>query len=143
MTSNGQTYRLTWLAIVLCILLVLPGNFLAHLAWKFSAFFVADAFEQSWLPRWLLDAMVWALRGGLAGTFAMSVTGYVFRRSNLELVAYAAGAVWVAVLVVLTLFPLMVRGSLPDGTLAGVAQTIGVVAGQFAGLAVVRQMRPA
>lgn len=130
--KQPPAHQLTWLAIIACVVLVVPGFLLGGLVKAIYQFFLTGYLSMSWLPdvvtRIALQWFPGLLHGMIAGAFAMGVTAHFFRKSNMEIVSYAAIAVCIALVVLLWGWVSALQGFRED-VVGAAAEVIGLSVG--------------
>jgi len=130
-------HRFTRAAILVAIFMVVPGLLVGGIVANIYKWFLAGYLGQdSWLGFFNFInkvAMLWfpsLLHGCIAGLVALVITRNLFKAGNLEIVSYAASAVWIACGVTLGAFGTAGMGFQEDLVGLG-AQVAGVTVGLF------------
>jgi hypothetical protein len=95
MIAPAAPHRLTGLAILVCIVSVIPAMVVGYLAKVIYGFFLRGYTGGSWTAIGeFVDALAleWfpsLLQMVIAGALAIGLTSVIFKRSNIEIVAYA------------------------------------------------------
>ena len=143
---------MTWLAVILCVILVIPAHMVGGVAeyiYQHSSilpdpFGLHLFFGIDWLVRplaWILYGLGLALRGGIAGALAMAVTKMLCRRANMLKVAIITGiayTVFVDLLSVASISTIGINGE----AVATVIELIGLWIGMLAVSATAPQFEP-
>jgi hypothetical protein len=133
-TTNNYHDR-TILASIVATFMVVIGLIPAAIAvFVYSAFFIPFVGSSSWLPYVDEIAKNWfpeLLRGIIAGFVAISATGYLFSHFNEQAVRLSAMMFWTAVIIVILVLSLAIRGITPD-IVGPVALIIGLGVGLWA-----------
>ena len=136
----GQAHRLTWLAVVLAFLLLIPGilvgALIAYVYRFFLSWFVAgglfDWLSAGWFSEILLVYFPALLAGLVAGGLAIYVTSKILRHANYEIVMYATAAIVIA-FTILSLLLNFGQHGLNLTILEIAANTFGIVMGLHVG----------
>jgi hypothetical protein len=131
------SHRFTWAAVIVAIIMVVPGLFVGGIVANIYKWFLSGYFGQdSWLGFFNFInkvAMLWfpsLLHGCIAGVVALYITRNLFKVANLEIVSYAASAVWIVSGMTLGAFGAAVAG-VEEGLVGLGAQIVGVAVGLF------------
>lgn len=132
--TQQSPYRLTWLAIIICIVMVVPGTAIGGLVRMIYVYFFH--FFISGLPSIFHDiALQWfpsLLHGLVGGAFAMAITAKILKRSNHKTVTYVTAIAWIAVMLIAWSMLATIE-AVPDDTISLVAQMVGLSFGLSAG----------
>lgn len=130
-------HRFTWAAIIIAIFMVVPGLLVGGIVANIYKLFLTAYFSQdSWLGFFnFIDkvAMLWfpsLLHGSIAGLVSLYITRNLFKAANLEIVSYAASAIWIACGMTIGAFGTAAWGFQEDLVGLG-AQVVGVTFGLF------------
>jgi general stress protein CsbA len=133
-------YRLTWLAIVLTFLFIIPGEVVGHfLAFLyrllisglfFSGNTIFDMSTHGWFSRIGSEGVSSALQGLVAALLAALVCDKFIRVADFRMVAYADTALVVAI-TAFGLFTSYAESGLGMNNFVIVSNTVGLVAGLF------------
>jgi hypothetical protein len=140
--TNTPPHRLTWLASIVCIVMVIPGTLIGGVvkAIYYSILStILSAAHQSWYPDFIqsiykvIDSLALQyfpslLQGLIGGAIAMAVTIKFFKDSNHELVFYATAFSW-SVLAIFIWTSLTAMKGIPEDSISFISQTIGLVVG--------------
>ena len=130
--DNAPSHKRTWAAVIVAVLLVIPGTLVGALvAMLYRGFLGNRLGESSWFST---IALLWfpsLLHGAVAGAVAIYGTKLLFKSANLEIVSYSASAVWVAVGLIAGIVGTAAIG-LQGDLVSLIAQVSGVVLGLFA-----------
>ena len=128
-------HHLTWLAIIVCVSLVLPGMVVGYVPKVIYTFILHLAIGDSWtrigsiIDSISLQFLPEFLQTVIAGGFAMGITAVIFRKMNFEVVFFATTAFYIGVVLFLFSFLTTMKG------IPGSSDTVGLVV-QVVGLAV-------
>src|SRR5262245_21281599 len=106
----GEQHRLTWLAIIVAILMTIPGLVLGGIAaWIYKAFMLPylegnllNWITAGWFEKLTVAVFPNVVQGMAAGAFGIYITSKILKFANYEIVAYSTATIVVA----LTLFGL-------------------------------------
>jgi hypothetical protein len=142
----------TWLAVIVCVIAVIPAHVVAGVAEYLFRFIMASQgfpdpfglyflFGIDWLAKplaWIFDVgLASALRGGIAGAVAVVVTKLLCRRANILKAAFITGTAYtvlVALMIVVSLFAWSVGAAeiaITGAAVATVLELIGLWIGLF------------
>jgi len=134
----------TWVATVVCVLAVLPGLMVGALA-AYGYHLLAGpeaGYSPDFLLQWIyLTAIPIIIHGGLAGAFAVFVTRWICKGARYDLAAYATGALYSALVLILLVCVVRMLGVTKDAV-GTVVQIAGLWIGLIAALAIVRRAPP-
>lgn len=138
--------RATWLAIIICVLLVvIPGLLVGaigsyvykfSIAWSVGSdpdFFMLRTFFGIATPgliiKWLMyEGFPSAIHGGVAGALAVLLTDRVYKGANLPIVAYATGTLFTGILLVILGLSVVLKG-FDAQVIASIFQLVGLWCG--------------
>lgn len=130
-------HRFTWAAIIVATFMVVPGLFVGGIVANIYKWFLTGYFSQdSWLGFFNFInkvVMLWfpsLLHGCIAGLVSLYITRNLFKAANLEIVSYAASAIWIACGIAFGAFGTATMGFQEDLVGLG-AQVVGVTVGLF------------
>lgn len=132
-------HRLTWLAIGITFVLLVPGEAIGYVAgliyrWSTGMFFggdsLLDLLSHGWASIVIVQAGASLVAGICAGYLSVLVCGKITKRADLKIVAYANSAL-VVVFAALAILGDVVKHDVGLGTAAIVVNTVGVCVGLF------------
>lgn len=137
-SNNPMHYKYTPWAILLTILLVIPGMILGALARhlyvsQLEGYFdgnLIDWVSQGWFKTLFMSVVPHAIHFGVAGAFAIWVCSKILKSANYEIVAYSVSGIFVALTLFLTIIVIASDG-LSIGTIEQASETGGFVLGVF------------
>lgn len=134
----------TWFAIAVCVVAVLPGLAVGALA-AYGYHWLAGpeaGYNPDFLMQWIyLTAIPIIIHGGLAGAFAVFVTRWICKGARYDLAAYATGALYSGIVLILLIYVVRMLGVTKDAV-GTVIQIAGLWIGLIAALAAVRRAAP-
>ncbi len=138
---GATTHRLTWAAIIVTFLLVVPGTFVGGIVAMLYKWFLGTLLGgDRWLSifEWMDKlALLWfpsLLHGMIAGAFSIAISGKLFKYANTEVVSYSVSAAYISLAVAMGTLNVSVYG-LREDLVSFVAQIVGIVLGLFVGRA--------
>lgn len=137
MGDQSMQHRLTWLAIILTFILLVPCAFIGYIvgyAYQFSLGWMmgdglADWITDGWATIILLKVFTNMLRGAIGGWLAMFVCSKILKQSDYHIVAYTNSALVIAFTLIGLAFGFAHGFRLTD--LAMVSNTVGIVVALF------------
>ncbi|MEO3432517.1 hypothetical protein [Inquilinus sp. CAU 1745] len=134
--AGSTEHKLTWLATIICIILVLPGLAIGSLFVAVYRFLLYGYVSASWIPHLEEVAMQWfpnLLHGAVGGWIAIAITAKLFKQSNLEIVAYASAAAWIATMLAISGMGFALGAAFDLTFIALIAQLLGIALGLYTG----------
>jgi hypothetical protein len=133
-------YRLTWLAVILTFVFLIPGEVVGHIlaylyrllvsGWVFGGDTVFDLFTHGWFSRVGLEGVSGGMQGLAAGLLAALLCDKITKFADFRMVAYCNTAL-VGTFTVIGLLTSYAQTGLGTNNLVIVANTIGLVGGLF------------
>lgn len=136
--TNPTHYKYTPWAILLTILLAVPGMILGALAKYLYISQMAGYFEgnlinwvsQGWFKTLFMSVFPHAVHFGIAGAFAIWICSKILKSANYEIVAYAVSGIFIALTLAMTIIVTANEG-LSLATIEQASETGGFVLGIF------------
>jgi hypothetical protein len=120
MSENILTisYRLTPLAILITLVLIVPGLLLGAIAAYFYQATMGSLFEGNlinwisggWFKTLFMSIFPQAIHGGVAGAFALWASAKMLTKANYEIVAYSVSAIVIAFAVLAVVLEISGKG---------------------------------
>lgn len=125
---------LTWLAVLIAIVGVVPGMLLAGVVVMIYRFFLADIVADHWIPHFEDIMLLWFpefLRGGITAFIALGLAGLVKHEPDMRVVAWSLGAFWGGIYLLLVVIGVNITGLTMD-LIGVIAYAIGFGLGVYA-----------
>ncbi len=147
--DHKTKYSLTWAAIIIAIILVVPGFMIGGIVALIYKWFLGGVFGIGgdrwvffieWIDKIVLLWFPALLHGTVGGVFSIAITGKIFKSANMEVVSYSTSAIIIFIFVAAVIFSfyitdiredLVLHEDLVSVMLSTAAEIIGIVLGLF------------